>query len=245
MVRQPESLKNSMKGIAQKLLITGLKGLATLTSNRREQGKLLILIYHRVLDGPDFMRPTEVDRTQFDWQMELVANYFNPLSLDNGLTLMAEGKLPPRAVCITFDDGYADNLTNAVPILKKHNLTATFFIATGFLNGGRMWNDTVIEALRNSEGDRLNLTALGLKNYDISSQVAKKESAEAILTAIKHLPPQERLNKAEQIGVEAKSLPNNLMLTTQQLQELAQSGMEIGGHTVTHPILSTLNKEQA
>ena len=57
----------------------------------------------------------------------------------NGLL---KGDLPARPAVITFDDGYADNRTVALPILQAHGLTATFFVATGFLDGGRMWNDT-------------------------------------------------------------------------------------------------------
>jgi peptidoglycan/xylan/chitin deacetylase (PgdA/CDA1 family) len=53
--------------------------------------------------------------------------------------------------CITFDDGYADKHDVAMPILQRHGLCATFFIATGFLNGGCMWNDTIIETVRACE----------------------------------------------------------------------------------------------
>ncbi|MCK7493591.1 MAG: polysaccharide deacetylase family protein [Comamonadaceae bacterium] len=56
---------------------------------------------------------------------------------------LGEGTLPARALAITFDDGYADNHDVALPILRRHGLNATFFVATGFLDGGIMWNDVL------------------------------------------------------------------------------------------------------
>ena len=55
-------------------------------------------------------------------------------------------RLPPAAAAITFDDGYRDNLEIAAPILKRRGLPATLFVASGFIDGGIMFNDMVIEA---------------------------------------------------------------------------------------------------
>ena len=79
------------------------------------------------------------------------------IPLDVAVDALKTGKLPARAAAITFDDGYADNRSIALPILKQHGLSATFFIATGYLNGGRMWNDTIIEAIRRSEAKKLEI----------------------------------------------------------------------------------------
>ena len=115
------------------ITLYGLKQLATLASGFGKKKKLFILIYHRVLDEPDFMRPGEVDKIKFAWQMELLSKYFNVLSMSDALEKIQKNTLPPRAVCITFDDGYADNYHNALPILKNNQLTATFFISSGYL----------------------------------------------------------------------------------------------------------------
>jgi len=123
----------------QAFVLHVLKPFATLASGLGAQKKLSILIYHRVLDQADFMRPGEVDKQAFTWQMQLLARYFNVLSLNEALSGLQNDNLPPRAVTITFDDGYADNLHNALPILKQFGLSATFFIASGYLDGGRMW----------------------------------------------------------------------------------------------------------
>jgi len=230
----------------QSLILSGLKRIATLKSRISKQNQLFILIYHRVLDAPDFMRPWEVDKQQFSWQMELLATHFNALPLHDDLQQLKNNTLPSLAVAITFDDGYADNLLNAAPILKKHNLNATFFIASGYLDGGRMWNDTVIETIRTTTTKTLDLTAIGLGCFDISTPDQKSLAAQKILQKVKYLDPLKRQACAHHItGLSKEDLPNNLMLTTEQLRHLQQSGMEIGGHTVTHPILANLNEAEA
>lgn len=234
-----------MKSELKLILFEFLKILTSVASGLGKRKKLFILIYHRVLDGPDFMRPDEVDKKKFCWQMELLHKYFNVLSLPDALNKMENHSLPARAVCITFDDGYADNYTNALPILKKFNQSATFFIANGFLNGGRMWNDTVIEAVRNYQQAELDLTAIGLGKYDVESNAEKAIVASQIIRKIKHLPHPQRDQYTAYIASLSQNLPNDLMMSTEQLRKLQQSGMEIGGHTVSHPILAKLEPKEA
>ncbi len=210
------------------------------------RGRLSILIYHRVLKQKDELFPGIVDAETFRWQMELVSNYFNVLPLSDAVELMNTNSLPDGALCITFDDGYADNAEVALPILKKLGLSATFFVTTGFLDGGRMWNDTVIEAIRILKSPKLDMSDVGLEIYDVSSVVKKREAIESIITKIKHLPQEKRQDFVDLIEKKANDkLPDNLMMTSEQVRLVHQSGMEIGGHTVTHPILATLDKAQA
>jgi peptidoglycan/xylan/chitin deacetylase (PgdA/CDA1 family) len=227
------------------LLFQILKLLATWLSGSRGNKKIFILIFHRVLDNPDFMRPDEIDKTQFSWQMHLLRKYFNVLPINDALQQLKTGTLPARAVCITFDDGYADNYTNALPILQENQLPALFFIASGFLNGGIMWNDTVIETLRNYPHAQLDLTEIGLQQYDVSTPQKKQQTAVKIIQGIKYLTDNERLTASNYIAKYAQNLPTDLMMTDRQLQTLHQSGMHIGGHTVSHPILAKLSMENA
>jgi peptidoglycan/xylan/chitin deacetylase (PgdA/CDA1 family) len=88
------------------------------------------------------------------------------LSKSNPRSSAASGALPERAAAITFDDGYADNFTRALPLLREQGLPATFFVATGFLDGGRMWNDTISEAIRRCNEDVVDLSAIGLTPGD-------------------------------------------------------------------------------
>jgi peptidoglycan/xylan/chitin deacetylase (PgdA/CDA1 family) len=223
------------------ILLKILQLFCTLASGIGKQKKLFILIYHRVLDEPDDMRPWEIDKETFSWQMGLIAKYFNVMAFGEAIERMNNDALPPRAMCITFDDGYADNYTNALPILLKNKLSAIFFIASGYLNGGRMWNDSVIESLRTMQANKLDLTEIGLDTYDINSPQKKASVAITIIQKLKHLESNIRSQYSDYIvSLVNKKLPDNLMLSSQQLIKLHASGMEIGGHTVTHPILATL-----
>lgn len=80
--------------------------------------------------------------------MRCVKSNSDVLARAEAVRALAEHRLPTRALAITFDDGYADNHDVALPILRRLALPATFFTATGFLDGGCMFNDIVIEAVR-------------------------------------------------------------------------------------------------
>ncbi|MEO6562308.1 MAG: polysaccharide deacetylase family protein, partial [Nitrosospira sp.] len=92
--------------------------------------RLSILIYHRVLPQQDPLFPDEGDAETFDQQMRQIAACFRVIPLRDAVQGLRQGKLPSRAACITFDDGYADNAEIALPILQKHGIPATFFVAT-------------------------------------------------------------------------------------------------------------------
>lgn len=209
-------------------------------------GRLLILIYHRVRQRPDPMFPGEVDDPRFDRQMALLRDHCHPLPLRAAIAQLEDGSLPPRAVAVTFDDGYADNATVALPILRRHQIPATFFITAGYLDGGRMWNDSIIEAIRCATASSLDLTDLGLGTVALDSQAAKGAVADSIIGKVKHLEPRERQARVDSLCVRtACELPDDLMMTSTQVRELADSGMEIGAHTMTHPILRSITVEEA
>jgi len=154
--------------------------------------------------------------------------------------------LPPRAACVTFDDGYADNAEVALPILQKLGIPATFFIATGFLDGGRMWNDTVIELVRGASGAELDLEQLGFGRFDITDVPQRQRAITTLIGKLKYLPLQERKEQIDAICKHLQpDLPNNLMMTADQVRQLHNAGMDIGGHTVNHPILARLDASAA
>lgn len=206
---------------------------------------LTILTYHRVLEHEDPLRPSEMTLEAFEVQMRTLARWFNVLPLDEGWRRACEGSLPPRAVAITFDDGYADNESLALPVLARCGLTATFFIATGYLDGGQMWNDTVIETLRCAPSP-LDLRPLGAGLLELDDIDARAAVVEDLIRAWKHLPPAERRAKTaalvEQAGI---GVPESLMMSSDQVVNLARSGMALGAHTATHPILVNLEDAEA
>lgn len=221
------------------------KPVSSILSPAGKRGRLTILIYHRVLQGHDPMRPKEVDAGTFEWQMKLMADRFNVLPLSDACACLEEGTLPARAACITFDDGYADNIEVAVPILKRWGLVATFFIATGFVNGGRMWNDTVIEMVRRARLPELDLSELELGRWETVTDEQKHGAAMGLIGQLRHMAYDARQQKVTALESLADGeLPQNLMMTSGQVRRLVDEGMEVGAHTVSHPILARMDSER-
>ena len=211
-----------------------------------QRARLSILIYHRVLPQRDPLFPGEVDAADFDRQIVLLKKCFNIIPLPDAVKALRNGTLPPRAASITFDDGYADNAEVALPILRKHRVPATFFIATGFLDGGRMWNDTVIELVRNASGHSLDLEKNGMGRFDIATTPQRQQTISALLGKLKYLPPAVRQSRIDSMCDHLRiPLPSNLMMTTSQVKAIHDAGMDIGGHTVHHPILASLDQAEA
>jgi peptidoglycan/xylan/chitin deacetylase (PgdA/CDA1 family) len=205
-----------------------------------------VLIFHRVLAEPDPLVPDLPDASWFQTQMQWVSRWFNVLRLEEAAERLKLGSLPERALCITFDDGYADNHRIALGILQSLGLTATFFVATGFLNGGRMWNDTLIEAVRAVDGPTLDLRPLGLGVHAIGDAESKRRTIGSLIGAIRHLPAATRSTVVERVAeLSPKPLSDALMMAETEVRALHGSGMTIGAHTVSHPILSRLAPEAA
>jgi len=210
------------------------------------RGRLTILIFHRVHEQADPLFPDEPDAARFDEMMGWIKSWFNVLPLDQAARRLASGTLPPRSAAITFDDGYADNYTQALPILCRHGLCATFFIATGYLDGGCMWNDRIINAIRRSQLQQLDLRHLGLGCHALDSSAAKRRAIDTLLSGTKYLSSDKRLEQVERIAraaaVDEACQP---MMTSTQARELHRAGMQIGAHTVSHPILAGLDLDSA
>ena len=220
-----------------------LRGAADQVSGAR----LSILIYHRVLPAPDALFPDIVHALQFEAQMRLLAAAFNVLPLGEAATRLANGSMPPGALSITFDDGYADNAEVALPILQRLGLKATFFVATGFLDGGRMFNDSVIECVRAARGDAVDLGGFGLGLCALVTVADRRHVIDDLLLKIKYLALDEREDFIARLTrtLAVSQLPADLMMRSPQVRELHRAGMEIGGHTVRHPILRVLPDAQA
>jgi peptidoglycan/xylan/chitin deacetylase (PgdA/CDA1 family) len=220
--------------------------IGNLVSPAGDRGRLSILIYHRVLAAPDPLFHEAIDARTFDRHATLIRTEFNALSLSEACMRLSRGSLPARAVCITFDDGYADNEQNALPILKRLGLTATFFVSTGFLNGQIMFNDGVIAAVRGAPAGEHDLSSLGLGSQCLGDERSRRTAIDSLINRIKYRPAGERWQLVTQLTALMRStLPTGLMMRPEHIKRLHSEGMEIGGHTINHPILATLDEEAA
>jgi peptidoglycan/xylan/chitin deacetylase (PgdA/CDA1 family) len=208
--------------------------------------RLSVLAYHRVLGERDALLPGEPSAAEFEHRMRWVKANFEVLRLGEAVRALREDRLPRRALCISFDDGYADNFAIAAPILLRLGLPATFFVATGFLDGGCMFNDIVIEAVRGAGSAELDLAGLGLGRHPLGSDEQRVRAIDRILARLKYFEPERRRRFALDIARRAGSrAPTDLMMTSEQVRALHAAGMEIGAHTVTHPILAEIPLDRA
>ena len=218
----------------------------SLVSPAGTRGRLSILIFHRVLACHDPLAPDVPNADEFEAQMRWVRTWFNVVELNRAVDMLFAGTIPARAMAITFDDGYADNEEIAAPILRRLGMPATFFVSTGYLAGGCMWNDRVIEAIRGCESGTIDLSSIGLVHYDLSTLVRRREAIGSLLEAIKHLEPARRQSATDDIvSIARGGTTPALMMVPQQVRNLRTMGMGVGAHTVTHPILTRLGLEAA
>ena len=209
-------------------------------------GALSTFIFHRVLERDDPLRVGEPDAARFERIVAFITRHFQVLQLADAAARLTAGRLPAAAACITFDDGYADNLTIAAPILKRHGATATVFIATAYSDGGRMWNDSVIEALRACRAPSIDLEAAGLGRWSLDGVQARRDAIGRLLPTIKYLDPTARAASVAAVQAACgEPLPDDLMMRSEQVIALRRAGMQIGAHTRSHPILTRLAPDAA
>jgi peptidoglycan/xylan/chitin deacetylase (PgdA/CDA1 family) len=202
---------------------------------------LSILIYHRINARPDPLFPEAVDARRFEQHVRLLRRWFRVMPLASAVRRLRERTLPSRAVCITFDGGYADSADVALPILQHHGASATFFVASSFLDGGSLWSDMVIDTVRHAPGPRLNLGRSGLGVYDIGCVGRRRAVIDMLIDTLTSLPAPERMARIEAM----MRRPVSPMLCPDQLLALHRAGMDVGAHTVSHTALTTISNAEA
>lgn len=226
-----------------------LRTLTALASPAGARSRLSAFYFHRTLERPDPLLPGEPDARMFDSILQWIGSQFRVLDPLEACERLYDGSLPSRAAIISFDDGYRDNYTVALPLLLRRRMPAVFFVATGFLGDGAMFNDRVIEAVRRCPDSSLRAPAAGGDGeavYPIGSDAERRTAIHRILAAIKHLHPEEREERVRRLEWEAGVVPrSDLMMDASQVAALHQAGMRVGGHTRSHPILRALPDAQA
>lgn len=208
--------------------------------------RLSVLAYHRVMAAHDPLRPGEPTAAEFEARARWVAANFDVMPLLDAVRALRENRLPRRALAITFDDGYADNHDLALPVLRRLGVPATFFIATGFLDGGCMFNDVVIEAVRQARNPDLDLDDLELGRHRLGSDEERRRAIERILSRLRYFDLKRRNGVALEIARRAGArVPTELMMTSDQVRALHAAGMGVGAHTVNHPILAGIPLDEA
>jgi peptidoglycan/xylan/chitin deacetylase (PgdA/CDA1 family) len=230
-------------------------------AKKREAPRGVVLLYHRVAGPRRDPQWLDVRADRFDAQLALLARTCVPLALDAFDAHRRAGTLPPRAVAVTFDDGYADNLQAAAPALARHGIPATVFVTAGMMGSDRefWWDD--LERIVFAPGARHGAFPAGLgvtvddggppSDDDRWTVAAPADPTprhalyRRLAALLQPLPSAERdavvaaLRTWAQLPVAAR--PSHRPLTRAELGTLAaQPGITIGAHTMTHPSLARL-----
>ncbi len=207
--------------------------------------KLSVFLFHKVPQCADPLTPGDMTLAGFERMLDQVVSQFRVLPLEDAVTRLHSGRLPRRAACITFDDGYTDWMQGAAPALRKRSLHATFFITTGQFGGLPLWHERIQAAVRSLPGPLLdiNMPSLGQPSLatlaDRQALVVRLEQELKYLTLAAREQALLRLEAAASVGPEA--LPR---MSEAQLRDLHSQGFGVGGHTINHPILNFCNEQE-
>jgi peptidoglycan/xylan/chitin deacetylase (PgdA/CDA1 family) len=218
----------------------------------------IILGYHSVSETPSDPYSLGITPQHFAEQLEVLRKDGQLLSLQELLRALREGHVPRRAVVLTFDDGYADTLYTAKPLLERYHIPATVFITTGAL-GREFWWEELKRLLLTPETlpERLSLTIEGtIYEWTVSAagenrlwQVAADPRLRLLWSLhqeLRTLPEDERQRVLARLRIWAGTTSPGQMsrraLSTDEILELAQGDLiEVGAHTVTHSPLADLS----
>ncbi|WP_225892760.1 polysaccharide deacetylase family protein [Nostoc sphaeroides] len=232
---------------------------------RRLASKSLILMYHRVAEVDLDPWSLCVTPQHFAEHLEVLQKYVRPISLQQLAQAHRDDKIPHRAVAITFDDGYADNLHHAKPLLERYDIPATVFVTTGNIGKQRefWWDELerlVLQPQRLPEKFSLKIKTT-THHWELDAATCSEDDLKcdrhpwkakpgsrlffyySIWQLLQPLPESDRLKTLDEISawamVEPIARPTHYSLLPEELLALDQGELvEIGAHTVTHPFLS-------
>ena len=233
------------------------------------RSEVIILFYHRVFDAHSDPQLLCVKPKHFTEHLEHIRRHYRVMSLSELGDALKEGQLPKRAIVITFDDGYVDNLLNAKPLLERYEMPATVFVATGYFGRMFWWDEleqlvlqasSLPERLKVTVNGKLHEWYLGREQVEVSEEPwnvecpynpTSRHRAYRDLHRLLHpLGNEEREAALSQLRTQADVGENDGRVTSramkpEEIRRLAEGGLiEIGSHTETHPVLSALPIEE-
>jgi peptidoglycan/xylan/chitin deacetylase (PgdA/CDA1 family) len=198
--------------------------------------RLLVIGWHNIEPTPAF--PGTAGARGFEKQVRFLSRVANVIRLSEAAERIAAGEpLPPRAVALTFDDGYTDNLEVATPILNRYQAPGTFFLVPGFLDGrlGAWWEDFA-HAVDTAQDEVLEW---GGERWDLRRTEERARAKAELPGRLKELDARTREDEVARIAARISPTPNaSLFMGWDGARQLLAAGQEIGSHSMTHVILS-------
>ena len=204
-----------------------------------------VLMYHRFSSSAE---KGKVSATAFRSHLAKIRRDFTPYTLVDLSKIILSGKKVARnAIVITVDDGYRDFYEIAFPLLKEFQVPATFFVATGFINGDIwLWADKVKWLLGNKDNSLQKLD-LGERILDLSDNNKAFQIISDYLLALSNFKKFEFIHNMEKkFELELPQTPPTEYrpCNWSELAEMQDWGIEIGGHSTTHPSLGKIGLDE-
>ncbi len=209
------------------------------TKLKQGEYPLSILYYHHVFPQKESYHCEDLCEKEFEQQIKFLKQHFNIIPIEKALDLQKKGWLPPKALAISFDDGYQDNYTIAAPILKKNNCPATFFISTQGVEQTYLWNDIVEQAIKTTKSATVPANIIG-KELVINSKSEKISAFHCLVNKLKFMSNDIRSKQIIELtqALNVKEF-SPTMMSKIQISDLHKQGFTIGAHTHSHTILTT------
>jgi len=209
-----------------------------------------VLAYHRIAaPGSRDLSAALIDAypADFEAQMRYVAQHYNVISSWDLVRALREGyTLPPRALIITFDDGYLCFQDTAFPVLERLNLPVTLFVPTGYPDkpGALFWWDAVYRSL--TQTTRTDLALPGVGTLPLGTPEERDRAFGRVVPYIERLDEAAASRQVAAIVEDCGVAPNTTryMLNWDELAGLAARGVAIGPHTRHHPVLAQATPER-
>ena len=228
-----------------------MRAAGLLTSFRlANRDKALIVTYHRFSEKS---QGVNTSARVFRQQLDYLTSHYTIVPLSELTERLESGNdLPPGLAAITIDDGYRDAYEIAFPILQQYRAHATLFVVTDFLDRKIwLWTDKLRFIIEQTRATRFETTIDDRPlQLQLSGRASRLEAATVITSHLKALPDETKevtiKRIASSLRVEIPDLPTRDCdsITWEQAREMSSAGIEIGSHTVTHPILTNINDER-
>ncbi|MFO7653423.1 MAG: polysaccharide deacetylase family protein [Candidatus Krumholzibacteriia bacterium] len=205
-------------------------------------------MYHEVLpDDHPVAAWTVVRASQFRAQMEFLKRHFDCVSIDDARERLSPGRRLARPLAVvTFDDGYAGNLQQALPILADLGIPAHFYVATQSCQEQSLfWYDRIIGLLGLERTLTVDLREHGFGEFRLNSsrtESGRWEQMQRLLEVLKTMEPAARMGAVDSISADVTAPIAFRMMTAAEIAELSRSPLaSVGGHSHTHDILVQLD----
>lgn len=235
-----------VRAVSAGLSLSGVNGLLRSRRRRRKDYRVYILEYHGV-DPKNREWEGTISQKRFRRHLQWLQKRFRFCTVADAAERLVAGSLDEDWCVLTFDDGYLNNVEGAFPVLQELGIPATVYLTTGFLDGEELWFDVARRALAaEPHGDEQTTppwVAEELQRH--LGSWPPTDDVETLMKRLKYLPAKNRLSAVDQL--KASGLPLGVAarpMSWDQARELRDAGIELGAHTVRHPILSRLEPDE-